>query len=291
MWEKKPVLLIVMATCAILVGTIVTMVLPFAWVNTEADRIEGVTPYTALQQEGRDVYIREGCNNCHTQTVRPLVSDVLRYGEYSKSVSSSTIALSSGAPNEPARTWPASVASTLTAWHYKHMDSPRSMVPKTNMPDYDWLADYKLDPEMIQRKMEVLDFPYTAEEIKALAGKNEMDAIVAYMQKLGSDIPWREATATEIVGELVNPYTGVDHDTMEPWEALYTENCAACHGEHMEGEIGPELVGEDYDDEILFELIYSGITDGGMPAFSSLGTDKVWKLVNFIKYYNQGEDH
>ena len=85
MWEKKPVLLIVLATCAILVGTIVTMVLPFAWVNTEADRIEGVTPYTALQQEGRDVYIREGCNNCHTQTVRPLVSDVLRYGEYSKS--------------------------------------------------------------------------------------------------------------------------------------------------------------------------------------------------------------
>ena len=85
MWEKKPILLIVLATCAILVGTIVTMVLPFAWVNTEADRIEGVTPYTALQQEGRDVYIREGCNNCHTQTVRPLVSDVLRYGEYSKS--------------------------------------------------------------------------------------------------------------------------------------------------------------------------------------------------------------
>ena len=85
MWEKKPILFLVLATGAILVGTIVTMVLPFAWVNTEADRIESVTPYTALQQEGRDVYIREGCNNCHTQTVRPLVSDVLRYGEYSKS--------------------------------------------------------------------------------------------------------------------------------------------------------------------------------------------------------------
>ena len=85
MWEKKPILLLVLATCAILVGTIVTMVLPFAWVNTEADRIEGVTPYTALQQEGRDLYIRDGCNNCHTQTVRPLVPEVLRYGDYSKS--------------------------------------------------------------------------------------------------------------------------------------------------------------------------------------------------------------
>ena len=85
MWEKNPILLLILATGAILVGTIVTMVLPFVWVNTEGDRIESVTPYTALQQEGRDLYIREGCNNCHTQTVRPLVAEVLRYGDYSKS--------------------------------------------------------------------------------------------------------------------------------------------------------------------------------------------------------------
>ena len=136
MWEKKPILLLVLATCAILVGTIVTMVLPFAWVNTDADRIEGVTPYTALQQEGRDLYIRDGCNNCHTQTVRPLVSDVLRYGEYSKSgefvydrpflwgskrTGPDLARLGGKYPDE---------------WHYKHMESPRSMVPKTNMPDY-----------------------------------------------------------------------------------------------------------------------------------------------------------
>ena len=159
------------------------------------------------------------------------------------------------------------------------------------MPDYDWLSANLLDPQMIQRKMETLGFPFTGEEIKALEGKNEMDAIVAYMQKLGSDIPWREATETTIVGELVNPFAGVDHATMEPWEELYEQNCSACHGEHMEGDIGPELIGEDYDEEILFELIYTGVTDGGMPSFSSLGTDKVWKLVNFIKYYNQGEDH
>ncbi len=290
MWEKKPVLLIVLATCAILVGTIVTMVLPFAWVNTEADRIEGVTPYTALQQEGRDVYIREGCNNCHSQTVRPLVSDVLRYGEYSKSgefVYDRPFLWGSK------RTGPdlARLGGKYPdAWHYKHMDSPRSMVPRTNMPDYKWLRDYPLDPQMIQRKMETLDFPYTAEEIKALEGKNEMDAIVAYMQKLGSDIPWREATETAIVGELVNPYTNTDEKTISSWVSIYNENCAACHGEKMQGEIGPELIGEDYDDEILFELIYSGITDGGMPSFSSLGTDKVWKLTNFIRNYKADGD-
>ena len=291
MWEKNPVLLLVLATGTILVGTIVTMVLPFVWVNTEADRIEEVVHYTALQQEGRDLYIREGCNNCHTQTVRPLVTEVLRYGEYSKSgefvydrpflwgskrTGPDLARLGGKYPDE---------------WHYKHMESPRSMVPKTNMPDYDWIAENQLDPQMIQRKMETLGFPFTTEEIKALEGKSEMDAMVAYLQKLGSDIPWREATATTIVGELKNPYPDVTHSEMEAWETIYQDNCAACHGEHMEGVIGPELVGADYEEEILFEIIYSGIADGGMPGFSNLGTDKVWKLVNFIKYYNKGEGH
>ena len=285
MWEKRPVLLLVMATAAILVGTIITMVLPFAWVNTEADRIEGVKPYTALQQEGRDIYIREGCNNCHSQTVRPLVSDVLRYGEYSKSgefvydrpflwgskrTGPDLARLGGKYPDE---------------WHYKHMESPRSMVPKTNMPDYGWLSENQLDPQMIQRKMETLGFPYTEEEIKSLDGQNEMDAIVAYMQKLGSDITWRDSVATTIVGDLVNPYAGADQATISSWASLYSENCAACHGAQMEGDIGPELVGDDYDDEILFELIYIGITDSGMPNFSSLGTDKVWKLTNYIRTY------
>ena len=291
MWEKKPILLIVLATGTILVGTIFTMILPFAWINTEADRIEGVIPYTALQQEGRDLYIREGCNNCHTQTVRPLVSEVLRYGEYSKSgefVYDRPFLWGSK------RTGPdlARLGGKYPdAWHYQHMESPRSMVPKTNMPDYGWIAENPLDPQMIQRKMETLGFHFTAEEIKALEGKNEMDAMVAYMQKLGSDIPWREATATTIVGELKNPYPDVTHSEMEAWETIYQDNCAACHGEHMEGVIGPELIGADYEEELLFEIIYSGIPDGGMPSFSSLGTDKVWKLTNFIKYYGRDEDH
>lgn len=291
MWEKRPVLLLILATAAILVGTIVTMVLPFAWVNTEADRIEGVTPYTALQQEGRDIYIREGCNNCHTQTVRPLVAEVLRYGDYSKSgefVYDRPFLWGSK------RTGPdlARLGGKYPdAWHYKHMASPREMVPKSNMPDYGWISENQIDPEMIQRKMNVLGFPYTAADIKALEGKNEMDAIIAYMQKLGSDIPWRAATATTIVGELKNPYTGVTHDTMEPWEAIYLSNCSACHGEHMEGDIGPELIGASFEETELFEIIYNGIPDGGMPTFSSLGSDKVWQLVNYLKYYNLGEDH
>ncbi len=284
MWEKKPVLFLLLATGAILVGTIVTMILPFAWVNTEHDRIETVTPYTALEQEGRDVYIREGCNNCHSQTVRPLVAEVLRYGDYSKSgefVYDRPFLWGSR------RTGPdlARIGGKYPdEWHYKHMDSPRSMVPKTNMPDYKWLRDNALDPEMIRRKMAVLGFPYTGEEIEALAGKNEMDAIVAYMQKLGTGIPWREAATTEIVGELKNPFMG-DPAAVAAGRQVYLDNCAACHAEDLSGDIGPELTDMSaYDEAFLYEIIYNGITDGGMPAFSTLGSKKVWQLVNYLMY-------
>lgn len=284
MWEKKPILLLLLATGTILVGTIVTMILPFAWVNTDHDKIETVTPYNALEQEGRDVYIREGCNNCHSQTVRPLVAEVLRYGEYSKSgefVHDRPFLWGSK------RTGPdlARVGGKYPdEWHYKHMDSPRSMVPKTNMPDYKWLRDNKLDPDMIRRKMEVLNFPYSEDEIKALIGQNEMDAIVAYMQKLGTGIPWREATATAIVGDLENPFQG-DAAAIAAGKAVYIDNCSACHAEDLSGDIGPELTDMSaYDDAILYEIIYNGISDGGMPGFSSLGSKKVWHLVNYLMY-------
>lgn len=283
MWEKKPVLLMVLATAAILVGTIVTMVLPFVWVNTDTDRIEGVTPYTPLQQEGRDVYIREGCNNCHTQTVRPLVSEVLRYGEYSKSgefVYDRPFLWGSK------RTGPdlARLGGKYPdAWHYKHMDSPRTMVPKTNMPDYAWLRDYPLDPVVIENKMETLNFPYTEEQIEALNGKTEMDAMVAYLQKLGSDIPWRKATETTIVGDLENPFKG-DAEAIATGRKLYADNCAACHGDQLEGVIGPELTDMGMDDADLYQVLHNGIPDGGMPGFSSLGSTKVWQLVNFLNY-------
>lgn len=281
MWENKPVLLMVLATAAILVGTTVTMILPFVWVNTDADKIEGVTPYTPLQQEGRDVYIREGCNNCHTQTVRPLVAEVLRYGDYSKSgefVYDRPFLWGSK------RTGPdlARLGGKYPdAWHYKHMDSPRSMVPKTNMPDYDWLSENPLDAAVIRNKMETLNFPYTEEQIKDLSGKNDMDAMVAYLQKLGSDIPWRKAAETTIVGDLTNPFAG-DAEAIAAGKVLYASNCAACHGDQREGMIGPDLNDLGMDDANLYQVLHNGIPDGGMPGFSSLGSTKVWQLVNFL---------
>ncbi|GAB4182886.1 MAG: hypothetical protein Tsb0017_02110 [Geothermobacteraceae bacterium] len=282
MWENKPVLLLVLATVTILVGTVITMVLPFAWVNTDRDRIETVTPYNPLELAGRDVYIREGCNNCHSQTVRPLVTEVLRYGDYSKS--------GEFAYDQPHLWGSRRMGPDLAriggkypdAWHYKHMHEPKSMVPKTNMPAYAFLEKNKVDPDETRHKMDVLGFPYTEADIKALQGKTEMDAMVAYLQKLGTGIDWRKQADSAVVGELVNPFRG-DKTAAEAGESLYRKHCAACHGQEREGDIGPELTGlAGMDDGDLFEILYNGLPDGGMPAFSNLGATKNWQLVNYL---------
>lgn len=294
MWEKKPVLLLVLATLAIMVGTTITMILPFKWINGEADRIDSVKPYTALQLAGRDVYIREGCNNCHSQTVRPLVADVLRYGDYSKS--------GEFVYDQPhlwgsRRTGPdlARIGGKYPdSWHLQHMKQPTVMIPESNMPSYAFLAANPLDPAYTEKKMQVLHFPYTPAEIKALAGKTEMDAMVAYLQKLGSDIPWRQQTKTVVVGELKNPFQG-DQTAVTEGERLFDRNCEACHELTMKPDkesedVGPPLTNmETFEDKELFILIHDG-TQAGMPSFATLGTDKIWKIVTYLKEAHLGHE-
>ncbi|MDT8334744.1 MAG: cbb3-type cytochrome c oxidase subunit II [Desulfurivibrionaceae bacterium] len=286
MWDKNPVVFLVLATLAILVGTVITMVLPFATVNTGSDRIETVTPYNALQLSGRDVYVREGCNNCHTQTVRPLVAEVLRYGDYSKS--------GEFVYDQPhlwgsRRTGPdlARIGEKYPdAWHFKHMRNPQEMIPKSNMPAYAFLDNRKIDPAYAERKMQVLGFPYSGEEIASLADMTEMDAMVAYLQKLGSDIPWRQAS-TEMVGELKNPNPG-DPAAVKAGRELYVSNCQVCHGADLEGDIAAELTEIAFNDAVLFQLIHDGIDDA-MPGFASLGAARIWQLVNYLNYGVKGE--
>ncbi|MBE0599088.1 MAG: cbb3-type cytochrome c oxidase subunit II [Desulfuromonadales bacterium] len=280
-WEKKPILFLLLATATILVGTIVTMVLPFAWVNSEEERIAGITPYAPLELEGRDVYIREGCNNCHTQTVRPLVAEVVRYGDYSRS--------GEFVYDRPhlwgsRRTGPdlARIGGKYPdAWHFQHMAEPQSIVPRSNMPAYAFLSAQGVDPSGIRRKMEVLGFPFTEEQLDALAGKTEMDALVAYMQKLGRDLPRGEGSTPVAPTELTNPFAG-DAAAVAEGALLYTEHCASCHGADQQGGIGPELT-DGWDDGDLFSLIYAGVPEGGMPGFSSLGQERVWKIVNYLQ--------
>lgn len=283
MLEKNPVVFLLLATVVILIGTVVTMVAPFKWINDPKLKIASVKPYTPLQLEGRDIYIREGCNNCHTQTVRPLLADVERYGDYSK--------VGEFAYDQPflwgsRRTGPdlARIGGKYPdAWHYKHMADPQSMVPRSNMPKYAFLQQ-PLDTSLTERKMKALGFPYSPSDLAAVKGKSELDAMVAYMQKLGNDIPWRKSAQTTVVGELKNPY--LENKTILPeGKALYDKECAQCHGADLKGGTGPSLVKYDEVDAEIFTIIYSGVTDKGMPAFgTTLGKDRVWKVTSFLKY-------
>ena len=281
MIEKKPVIFLLLATAVILIGTIITMVAPFKWINDPKLKIAEVKPYSPLQLEGRDIYIREGCNNCHTQTVRPLLADVDRYGEYSKS--------GEFIYDQPflwgsRRTGPdlARIGGKYPdAWHYKHMEAPESMVPKTNMPRYAFLKQ-PLDSTLSEKKMKALKFPYTQADLDLLKGKSEMDAMVAYLQKLGNDIPWRKAASTTVTGNVKNPYTA-DAATIAEGQGIYEQNCAACHGSKLEGGVGPALTALHKPESEIFKIIYSGVQTAGMPSFGdNLGTERIWKLTTFL---------
>uniref|UniRef100_UPI0035B33052 cytochrome-c oxidase, cbb3-type subunit II n=1 Tax=Aestuariivirga sp. TaxID=2650926 RepID=UPI0035B33052 len=174
------------------VGGLVEIV-PLFFQKSTTTAAPGLKPYTPLQLAGRDIYIREGCYNCHSQMIRPFRAETLRYGEYSKA-------------GEFVYDHPFQWGSKRTGpdlhrvggkysddWHRIHLNNPRDLVPESNMPAYSWLNKSTLDPADMAPKMKalrVVGVPYSDDEIaKAgddVKGKTEMDAVVAYLQVLGT---------------------------------------------------------------------------------------------------------
>jgi cytochrome c oxidase cbb3-type subunit II len=190
--EKSVGLLGVFTVIAISFGTLV-QITPLMFMDETKQPIDGLKPYTALQLEGRDIYIREGCNNCHSQMIRPFRAEVERYGHYSvagESVWEHPFLWGSK------RTGPdlARVGQRYSDdWHYAHMMDPRSVVPQSNMPGFPWLDETVLDGKETARKLEIFrsfGVPYTDEDIAGAAdavnGKTELEALIAYLQSLGT---------------------------------------------------------------------------------------------------------
>jgi cytochrome c oxidase cbb3-type subunit II len=189
--ETNNFLMIVLILLVVAIGGLVEIV-PLFFQKSTTQPIPGVVPYTALQLSGRDVYLREGCYNCHSQMIRPLRAETLRYGHYSvagESVYDHPFQWGSK------RTGPdlARVGGKYSdEWHRIHLNNPRDVVPESNMPAYGWLEKTPADDASIATHMKALravGVPYTDEQIaKAGAevkGKTEMDALVAYLQSLG----------------------------------------------------------------------------------------------------------
>jgi cytochrome c oxidase cbb3-type subunit 2 len=193
--EKNIGWLMVLTFLVVSIGGLVQIV-PLFFQKSTTEPVPGLKPYNALQLTGRDIYVREGCYNCHSQMVRPFRAETERYGHFSVA-------------GEFVYDRPFQWGSKRTGpdlhrvggrysddWHYTHMMNPRDVVPESNMPAYPWLADTPADASEIQAKMKTLNIVghgYTEQEIAEapamLEGKTEMDAIIAYLQVLGTSAP------------------------------------------------------------------------------------------------------
>jgi cytochrome c oxidase cbb3-type subunit II len=190
--EQNMGLMIVLVILVVSVGGLVEIV-PLFFQKSTTEPVAGLKPYNALQLSGRDIYIREGCVGCHSQMVRPFRAETERYGHYSVA-------------GEFVYDHPFLWGSKRTGpdlhrdggrysdeWHRLHLDNPRDLVPESNMPAYPWLGKTPLDATHIEAKMRALrrvGVPYADAEIAAapgeLAGKTEQDALIAYLQSLGT---------------------------------------------------------------------------------------------------------
>jgi cytochrome c oxidase cbb3-type subunit 2 len=195
--EKNPWLLIGLILVVVSFGGLVEIV-PLFFQHSTTEPVAGLKPYSPLRLAGRDIYIREGCYNCHSQMIRPFRAETERYGHYSVA---GEFVYDHPFQWGSKRTGPdlARVGGRYSdEWHRTHLDNPRDVVPESNMPGYPWLARNKLDPQSIvpkMRAMQRLNVPYTEQEIKdapaELADKTEQDALIAYLQGLGTQIKSR----------------------------------------------------------------------------------------------------
>ncbi|HQR72263.1 MAG TPA: cytochrome-c oxidase, cbb3-type subunit II [Burkholderiaceae bacterium] len=192
--EQSVPLLIVLVILTIAVGGLVEIV-PLFFQRNVVNPVKGIQPYEPLRLAGRDIYIREGCYNCHSQMIRPFRAETLRYGHYSVA---GEFVFDHPFQWGSKRTGPdlARIGGRYSDdWHRIHFNNPRDVVPESNMPAYPWFAKTKLDGSDIQARMKALrtvGVPYTDEQIakapEALKDKSELDAVLAYLQGLGVEL-------------------------------------------------------------------------------------------------------
>lgn len=193
--ETNNFLMIVLIVLVVAVGGLVEIV-PLFFQKSTTEAVKGVEPYAALPLMGRDIYLREGCYNCHSQMIRPFRAETMRYGHYSVA-------------GEFVYDHPFQWGSKRTGpdlhrvgglysdeWHRIHLVNPRDVVPESIMPAYPWLENTVVDHTVVAQRMSALrkvGVPYTDEQIagaeEAVKGKTEMDAVIAYLQGLGTALP------------------------------------------------------------------------------------------------------
>ncbi len=290
---SKGLIFTIVALVVILAGTIATVFVPMMTdaMHPKLDTVQE-NPYTPLQLAGRVIYQKEGCINCHSQTVRPLKADVVRYGEISQ-------------PGESAFEQPFLWGSKRTGpdlarvggvysdeWQKAHMLNPQHFFPKSNMPKYPWLAEKTLNPEVIEKHAKALGLKYTQDDIDALKDMTELDALVAYLQQLGTYVENTHAILAdeEAFADATNPFID-NQEKIARGEEIYNLLCIGCHAENGKGSAeGYDLTSQtfaealpDYTDGMIFTTIANGIP-GVMPNHIKIMTkDDIWSLSAYVK--------
>ncbi len=316
----RPVTFAVMATVAILVGTVVTMAYPLIRADMHV-KVAGLKPLPALELAGRDVYQREGCVNCHTQTVRPLKSEVVRYlGSRAQEPTARYSLAGEFAYDHPflwgsKRTGPDLAfegwIKPSASWQKAHLENPQALVARSNMPAYAFLNGERLDGAEVQASMRALrrvGVPYTDADIAgapaAVAGKTSMDGLVAYVLSLGKAVNRGAPGGVDVDLAMPNPL-GQTVAAVTKGKQLWDANgCAACHGDEAHGQEGvaPNLLDEEFlgakgdlPDGAYFAMVKGGsavkpalgregVKDGGMQAFGAdLTDDDIWAIVAWLR--------
>ncbi len=314
--ERKPVQFTFWVAVALLFGSIVSIV-PMFVVKTNIPTISSVKPYSPLELQGRDIYIREGCYTCHSQMVRPFRSETERYGEYSKSgefVYDHPFQWGSRRMGpDLARTGVVEGKMYKTAaWHFNHFYNPQEMNAESRMPAYPWLIANKMNISSTPAKinaMIMLGVPYPegfaersvdslmnqarmiADDLKQSGIEVEPDreviAMIAYMHRLGRDISEQKPVKTGLVMKTDVPGILTDQESVDLGAQLFKANCAACHGVSGEGNaIGPNLTDNYWihggAPDSVYNTIYNGVPAKGMQAWKDLLTkDQLQQVFSF----------
>jgi len=310
----------VMALVAVLAGTIVTMAYPLVRPEMHV-KVAGLAPLGPLELAGRDVYQREGCVNCHTQTVRPLKSEVVRYKGNRAQEPTGRYSLAGEFAYDHPFLWGSKRTGPDLAfegwikpsrdWHAAHYADPRALVARSNMPAYAFLAKEQLDAAELQAHMRALrkvGVPYTDEDLAAVpaavAGKTAMDGLVAYTLSLGKAVNRAAPGGIDVELDAPNPLAASVEAVVKGKALFETNGCGACHGDEAHGQEGvaPSLVdGEflgvagDLPDAAYFAMIKGGsdvkpalgrpgVPDGGMQAYGAdLSDEDVWSIVAWLR--------
>lgn len=312
--ERKPVRFTFWVIIAVLIGSVFSNI-PFMIIKTNDPSLAAITPYTPLELQGRDIYIKEGCYTCHSQIVRPFRSETERYGEYSKSgefIYDHPFQWGSRRTGpDLARTGVVGGKMFKTAaWHFNHMYNPQEMNEQSIMPTYPWLISNKLDISSTPAKIKamiVLGVPYAddypekanidlmkqadsiAADLKAngidVKSDREIIGLIAYLHKLGRDIiPAEKGGAKK---ELTTPELLNDEASIMAGKEIYLVNCAACHGAAGQGNaIGPNIIDNYWlhggSNEDIYRSIHDGIPAKGMQAWKDLLTaEQLQKVYSF----------